>query len=223
MCTRKRGFNSRWSSDPEQPCDAPQQRCKRGRRSGDELRDRERPPASLDIAFSQVQEVTLDLFFAGSPKVLGVEDDVFERVRAEDARMRSENVGVLERERVERAAELFVRKDEGCVDTSLGPTSHQTGAPLEIVLREARDEHERGQRCLSRLVKHLPVHNHGEQSSGEDPLKVVDEGDCRTFPRCTHRFIVGPGALRAASIGGTRVPRRKFPQGTIATACSCGS
>ena len=84
----------------------PQQRGKRRSRGLDDIGHGRRLSAGLEEPFPQVNEMTLDLRLAGPAQIAWRDDDAVERVGAEDALVRADDLAVFQRERVEGGVKL---------------------------------------------------------------------------------------------------------------------
>ena len=69
--------------------------------SGHDISDRRRRSARFEKSFPQVEEMTLNLRFAGPAQIGLCDGDAVERVAAVDALMSADDLSVFQRERVE--------------------------------------------------------------------------------------------------------------------------
>ena len=84
-----------------QPGNVSKERGERRRGRGDDSSDRRRLSARFEKSFPQVDEMTLDLHFAGPAQIGLCDGDAVERVAAVDALMSADDLSVFQRERVE--------------------------------------------------------------------------------------------------------------------------
>ena len=101
-------------------------------------------PPDFDEAFAQVDEMALDLRFAGAAQIRLRDGDAVERVVAEDALVRADDLAVFQRERIERGAELRLRQDERRRDLVPVPSRGVPRARLEVGDAEAADQRQAG-------------------------------------------------------------------------------
>ena len=169
-----------------QPRDVPQQRAKCRCRRDDEIGDGAWNACSLDESLPQMNEMALDLCLARAAQVRTLDGGASERIGAEQHLMRTDDLGVLERERVQRPAKLIFRQDERGGDAMTPPALRMIRARLEVRHRDTFNESQTGERG-ARI-----------QTVGDHRPKAVSED---TVQRCDELIAVGAGSARVWSRG----------------------
>ena len=99
--------------------------------------------------------------------------DAVERIVAEDALVRADDLAVLERERVERSPELRLRQDERRGDPAALPVRrHGARTPRGPPIVSVADERQAGQRRVGVPVEVRTVGDDGSQPVAEDVAKI---------------------------------------------------
>ena len=116
--------------------------------------------------------MTLDLRLARTAQVIRRDRDIHERVVAEDTVVRADDLAVLERERVQRASELGLGKDQRRGDVRARPARRERRASLQILGRQAGDERQAGQRRVGVSLEVRTVGDDGAQAVAEHSAKI---------------------------------------------------
>ena len=103
-------------------------------------------PARLHVPFAQVEQVTARLDFARLPDVRRFDAEALERIAADDHLVVGEDRAELERERVQRAAELLRGEKKRRRQAGIVPRGHALGARPQVVGRQGIDDGQRRRR-----------------------------------------------------------------------------
>ena len=127
----------------EEACEGTEEGGQRGRGLADELGDRVAPAVRLEIPLAQVQQVAAGFHFAGMPEVDRVHTQAHKRVSADNDRVVGDDGAELERERVERPAELAGGDQEGRGQPAIVPACGPGRTAAEVVGCQHVNEGER--------------------------------------------------------------------------------
>ena len=145
----------------------------------------------INKALAQMDEVTLDLRLARATQIGRRNRDIDERVAAEHDVMRADDLAVLERERVERSAELVHRHDERRRHAAPLPVRRQARACFEIAHRDRVDQRQAGERRVLVALDAGAVGDDGSKTAGEDVGEIRDERSGGGPPRLHGAILVG--------------------------------
>ena len=114
-----------------------------------QLRQSVAAAARLDVPFAQVEQVTARLDFTRLADVRRFDAEAFEGIAADDHHVIGEDRAKLERERVERAAELLRGEKKRRRQAGIVPRGHALSARPQVVGRQGIDDGQRRRRVAS--------------------------------------------------------------------------